>query len=562
MTKRRPSNKKPTGVNTSLGNSLTNQRDKVRKAHQRSKYDAEEIENPAFLEAEAKKYIDSITDETSLEEFLAKAQLAGTEFTAEREQIRVVEKQSALVIPSRVQYEDNIELQKQFEHKLRIPRRPHKDLWNTPEELTKQENEAFLKWRSDLSELQEHDGLALTPFERNPDMWRELWRVVERSDIVVQIVDARNPLLFRSKDLDAYVKEVDAAKQILLLVNKADLLEEYHLIQWANYFTENKINAVFWSALEDTTHEGDMECEATPSTATSVNGQMYLRTREQMIQYLKDIGHASDTPGAKPVVVGMVGYPNVGKSSTINKLAGEKKVSVSATPGKTRHFQTIHIDSQLCLCDCPGLVMPSFTFGRNEMFLNGILPADQMREYFGPISLLMSRVPVSYFERTYSIMLPEGSKPSALNLLTSLAFMRGFMSAAGVPDCSRAARFLIKDVVAGKLRWVACPPGVDQEEFNSHLYPADAEKSGSGRVQLEQLERRGLLEGEGAANRELDARFFEEEKGAAHIKCSKHNKSALPTGTTVDPTLAEKNDKRHFNKNKKEKLRRVYVSSH
>ncbi|VDK58332.1 unnamed protein product, partial [Cylicostephanus goldi] len=150
-----------------------------------------------------------------------------------------------------------------------------------------------------------------------------------------------------------------------------------------------------------------------------------------------------------------------------------------------------------------------------------------MREYFGPISLLMSRVPVSYFERTYSIMLPEGSKPSALNLLTSLAFMRGFMSAAGVPDCSRAARFLIKDVVAGKLRWVACPPGVDQEEFNSHLYPADAEKSGSGRVQLEQLERRGLLEGEGAANRELDAKFFEEEKGAAHIKCSKHNKISM-----------------------------------
>ncbi|VDM76046.1 unnamed protein product [Strongylus vulgaris] len=388
-------------------------------------------------------------------------------------------------------------------------------------------------------------------------MWRELWRVVERSDVVVQIVDARNPLLFRSKDLDAYVKEVDAAKQTLLLVNKADLLEKYHLEEWAKYFTENNIKAVFWSALDELPKaEDNLECEAMPSTASSsVNGQLYLRTRDELIQYLKDIGHASDTPGSKPVVVGMVGYPNVGKSSTINKLAGEKKVSVSATPGKTRHFQTIHIDSQLCLCDCPGLVMPSFTFGRNEMFLNGILPADQMREYFGPVALLMTRVPVSFFEQTYSIMLPEGSKPSALNLLTSIAFMRGFMSAAGVPDCSRAARFLIKDVVAGRLRWVACPPGVDQDEFNNHLYPADAGKSGAGRVQLEQLEKRGLLEGEGAANRQLDSMFFEETKGAAHVKCSKHN-SALPTGATVVPTTAERNDKRHHNKNKKEKLRR------
>lgn len=62
---------------------------------------------------------------------------------------------------------------------------------------------------------------------------------------------------------------------------------------------------------------------------------------------LKAVGHASNEIGAKPVVIGMVGYPNVGKSSTINKLAGAKKVSVSATPGKTRHFQTIHLDSQV-----------------------------------------------------------------------------------------------------------------------------------------------------------------------------------------------------------------------
>ncbi|PIO56415.1 hypothetical protein TELCIR_22186, partial [Teladorsagia circumcincta] len=124
MTKRRPSNKKPTGANKSLGNSLLNERVRVRQAHQRSKYDGEEIENPAFMDVEANKYIDSVTEETSLEEFLAKAELAGTEFTAERQQFRVIEKLN--------------------------------------------------------------DGLALTPFERNPDMWRELWRVVERSDIVIQ----------------------------------------------------------------------------------------------------------------------------------------------------------------------------------------------------------------------------------------------------------------------------------------------------------------------------------------------------------------------------------------
>ncbi|KAK6026661.1 hypothetical protein OSTOST_07353, partial [Ostertagia ostertagi] len=186
MTKRRPSNKKPTGANKSLGNSLLNERVRVRQAHQRSKYDGEEIENPAFMDVEANKYIDSITDETSLEEFLAKAELAGTEFTAERQQFRVIEKDTPLVVPSRIDYENNLELQRQLEHRLKIPRRPARELYNTAEELTRLENESFLKWRSDLAELQENDGVALTPFERNPDMWRELWRVVERSDIVVQ----------------------------------------------------------------------------------------------------------------------------------------------------------------------------------------------------------------------------------------------------------------------------------------------------------------------------------------------------------------------------------------
>jgi large subunit GTPase 1 len=53
------------------------------------------------------------------------------------------------------------------------------------------------------------------------------WRVVERSNVVVQIVDARNPLLFRCKDLEAYVKEVDPSKKLLLLVNKSDLLSPH-----------------------------------------------------------------------------------------------------------------------------------------------------------------------------------------------------------------------------------------------------------------------------------------------------------------------------------------------
>ncbi len=74
----------------------------------------------------------------------------------------------------------------------------------------------------------------LTPFERNLEVWRQLWRVLERSHLVIQIVDARNPLRFRCEDLEDYVLDVEGPegeagtgkgkRKSLLLINKADLL--------------------------------------------------------------------------------------------------------------------------------------------------------------------------------------------------------------------------------------------------------------------------------------------------------------------------------------------------
>jgi len=74
----------------------------------------------------------------------------------------------------------------------------------------------------------------LTPFERNIEVWRQLWRVLERSHLIVQIVDARNPLRFRCQDLEDYIQDVEGPegeqgtgkgkRRSLLLINKADLL--------------------------------------------------------------------------------------------------------------------------------------------------------------------------------------------------------------------------------------------------------------------------------------------------------------------------------------------------
>lgn len=111
-------------------------------------------------------------------------------------------------------------------------------------------------------------------------------------------------------------------------------------------------------------------------------------------------------------MVGLVGYPNVGKSSTINSLLGEKKVSVSSTPGKTKHFQTINLSDQITLCDCPGLVFPQFATTKADLVCDGVLPIDQLREYTGPVTLVVRRIPKEALEGTYGLNIKHSGDSS------------------------------------------------------------------------------------------------------------------------------------------------------
>jgi large subunit GTPase 1 len=181
--------------------------------------------------------------------------------------------------------------------------------------------------------------------------------------------------------------------------------------------------------------------------------------------------------------IGLVGYPNVGKSSTINALIGAKKVSVSSTPGKTKHFQTIHLSDKIVLCDCPGLVFPNFAITNADLVCNGVLPIDQLREYTGPIQLVCQRIPKYFLEAVYGISIftkpmSEGGTgiPTAEELLIAYARSRGFMrSGVGAPDESRAARYILKDYVNAKLQFCHPPPTYGEDlddpgmEFNKAL---------------------------------------------------------------------------------------------
>lgn len=144
----------------------------------------------------------------------------------------------------------NSEINLQESKSLAIPKRPKWKEGISAKEFERMEREAFLNWRRLLAEEEEkYLELAITPFEKNIEIWRQLWLVAEKSQVLIQIVDGRNPLFFRSPDLEKYLKDLDSEKEIILLVNKADLLTDEVRRHWADYFNEKGIKYIFFSAL-------------------------------------------------------------------------------------------------------------------------------------------------------------------------------------------------------------------------------------------------------------------------------------------------------------------------
>ena len=184
------------------------------------------------------------------------------------------------------------------------------------------------------------------------------------------------------------------------------------------FFSAANANALLEKELE----EGIAE-STTPSTSTQVSSNQFnedndlediriLKIEELEALFMNTAPQIQGTEAYpdRKLQIGLVGYPNVGKSSTINALVGLKKVSVSATPGKTKHFQTIFLSPEVVLCDCPGLVFPNFAYSNGELVCNGVLPIDQLREHIPPVSLVCQRIPKFYLEAVYGIHIPIQSK--------------------------------------------------------------------------------------------------------------------------------------------------------
>lgn len=197
------------------------------------------------------------------------------------------------------------------------------------------------------------------------------------------------------------------------------------------------------------------------------------------------------------LTIGCVGHPNVGKSSFMNALIGKKVVSVSRTPGHTKHFQTIFLTQNIRLCDCPGLVFPSY-YPKQLQVLMGCYPISQLREPYSSIQYLSERVDVvdklklkpvdeirhekpALNDKNYTPSRTVDTKASGVKIAgtsekwsayavcESWAVHRGFLTArSGRPDVYRAANHLLRMALDGRTLCMAFYPPDYLSQKQSH----------------------------------------------------------------------------------------------
>lgn len=253
---------------------------------------------------------------------------------------------------------------------------------------------------------------------------------IKNVDAVCEILDARIPVSSRNPDVD----ELTAGKPRLVVLNRVDQADPGETRRWTAYFRE-KGYAV-------------LEANAKGGAGTA---QFAAAVRELLRDKLA--AWAQRGQAGRTVRVMVLGIPNVGKSTFINKVARRKTARAEDRPGVTRSKQWVPVDSTLELLDTPGILWPRFDdpeVGKRLAFTGAI--KDDVVDMEELACYLMD-----YLGRRYAPVLEERYKidvqpeDSGYDLLEKAGRKRGFLMRGAQVDTQRMARVLLDEFRGGKL---------------------------------------------------------------------------------------------------------------
>ncbi|CAG8949521.1 hypothetical protein HYFRA_00007753 [Hymenoscyphus fraxineus] len=318
----------------------------------------------------------------------------------------------------------------------------------------------------------EGDGIDISTLPTRKDGSRKAFdkvfkQVVDQADVVLYVLDARDPEGTRSKEVERMVMAAaSGGKRLILILNKIDLIPAPVLKAWLlhlrRYFPTLPLRA----------------SGPAPNAHTFNHKQLTVQSTSQtLFKALKSYAAAKQLKRA--ISVGVIGYPNVGKSSVINALTSRLGGAGAACPvgaeaGVTTALREVKIDSKLKLLDSPGIVFPSSLDAsatkaskieeQARLVLLNAIPPKQIEDPVPAVTLLLKRLSasagmVSKLMDVYGLppLLKTNGDPTT-DFLVQVARKRGRLGKGGVPNIASAATTVITDWRDGRIQgWMDAP---------------------------------------------------------------------------------------------------------
>jgi len=300
----------------------------------------------------------------------------------------------------------------------------------------------------DYDRVKEHDGFKDAQREwimgagLSKRIWNELYKVIDSSDVILQVLDARDPMGTRSASIEKFLKTEKKHKHLIFILNKVDLIPTWVAKRWVAILSSEYPTVAFHASLTNPFGKGNL-----------------INLLRQFAKLHSD---------KKQISVGLIGYPNVGKSSVINALRSEKVCKVAPIAGETKVWQYITLMKTIFLIDCPGVVNAT-NESDSDKVLKGVVRVEMVQNPEDYIVHVLERVQPEHIKKTYNIEKWDDH----IDFLEQLARKSGKLLKKGEPDVTIVARMVLNDWQRGKLPFYVAPPGFEvplsaQNEGDSH----------------------------------------------------------------------------------------------
>lgn len=282
--------------------------------------------------------------------------------------------------------------------------------------------------------------------------YKEFSKVVESADVVLEVLDARDPLGSRCREMEDAIRASGGTKKIILVINKIDLVPKENVQAWLKHLRLELPAVAFKASTQeqkDRLKQSKIDYFVAKDEVLKSNNCLGA---DVLMKLLKNYCRETEMS----INVGVVGYPNTGKSSIINSLKRARVCDVGSVPGITRSMQGVQLDKHIKLLDSPGVVMATSTSDVAAVLRN-VVKLEAVDDPIPCVEAILSRCQKVQMMLHYN--LTDFKDPT--EFLQLLAVRMGKLKKGGIPDVGKAARILLQDWNSGKITYYTAPPEKD-----------------------------------------------------------------------------------------------------